>query len=156
VAKAVLADISSKRLRMSEVAGADAYIDSSKKDLKGEVMKLTSGRGADVVIVACSSGKAQEQALELVAKRGNVNFFGGLPKDKPFINFNSNLLHYGEFSVVGTHGSSPRHNSMSIELIKSKKVQVKKLITNRLGLEHVYDGLEKTERGEALKTIIEP
>ncbi len=156
VKKTVLADISSERLKMSEIAGADLYIDSSKRGLKDEIMKISSGRGADVVIVACSSGKAQEEALEIVAKKGNVNFFGGLPKDKPFINFNSNLLHYGEFSVVGTHGSSPEHNTMALEMIKSKKIQVKGLISNRLPLERLHEGIAKTEKGEGLKTIIEP
>ena len=56
------------------------------------VLSETNGRGADVVITACASGKAQEQALQIVAKRGNVNFFGGLPKDKSVINFDSNFI----------------------------------------------------------------
>lgn len=156
VTKAILTDISTERLEMSKVAQADIYIDSSKKNLKEEIMDITSGRGADVVIVACSSGKAQEEALEIVSKRGNVNFFGGLPKDKPFINFNSNLLHYGEFSVVGTHGSSPRHNSISLDLIRLKKVPVGTLISNILPLEDIQEGLNRTQKGEGLKTIIEP
>lgn len=156
VTEAVLADISKERLKMSEAADADVYIDTSRTDLKEEIMKRTSSRGADVVIVACSSGKAQEQALEIVAKKGNINFFGGLPKDKPFINFNSNLLHYGEFSVVGTHGSSPAHNSLALELIKNKKIPVGKLISGRLPLDKICEGLERTEKGEGLKTIIEP
>jgi L-iditol 2-dehydrogenase len=154
--KVILADISSERLKISQVAEADIYLDLAKVNLKGEVLKITEGRGAEVVIVACSSGKAQESALEIVAKKGNVNFFGGLPKDKPFINFNSNLLHYGEFSAVGTHGSSPRHNAMALDLIVSGKISVKKLITHRLPLEKIYEGLKITEKGEGLKTIIEP
>lgn len=154
--KVILVDISPERLKVSEVASADIYLDSSKVNLKDEVLKITEGRGAEVVMVACSSGKAQEEALAIVAKRGNINFFGGLPKDKPFINFNSNLLHYGEISVVGTHGSSPRHNALALDLIASQKILVKKLVTHRLPLEKIYEGFKITEKGQGLKTIIEP
>lgn len=154
--KVILADISPERLKVSEAASADIYLDSSKVNLKDEVLRITEGRGAEVVMVACSSGRAQEEALEIVAKRGNINFFGGLPKDKPFINFNSNLLHYGEFSVVGTHGSSPRHNALALDLIASQKILVKKLVTHGLPLEKIYEGFKITEKGQGLKTIIEP
>ena len=43
-------------------------------------MRATEGFGADVVIVACSSDIAQEEAMEMAAPRGRVLFFGGLPK----------------------------------------------------------------------------
>ena len=44
------------------------------------VRTATDDFGADVVIVACSSDMAQEQAMEMAAPRGRVLFFGGLPK----------------------------------------------------------------------------
>src|SRR5665648_536550 len=56
--------------------------------------------------VAAGSGQAQAQALEMAAKRGSVNFFGGLPKTQPTVNLDTNLIHYGELKVVGTHGSA--------------------------------------------------
>jgi len=155
--KVILVDISAERLEMAKtVAGADIYVDSSKEDALEIVMRETEGRGADVVIVACSSGKAQEAGLEMVAKRGNINFFGGLPKDNPYINFNSNILHYRESSAVGTHGSAPRHNKLALQLIASGKINAKGLITHTLPLEDVKKGIEITEQGKGLKVIIEP
>ena len=40
----------------------------------------TDGRGADVVITAAASGAAQEQGLQMLARRGRLSLFGGLPK----------------------------------------------------------------------------
>ena len=56
--------------------------------------RATEDIGADVVIVACSSDMAQEQAMEMAAPRGRVLFFGGLPKGTTHISFPSNVLHY--------------------------------------------------------------
>lgn len=155
--KTILAEVSQERLDAARSLGkADIYVNPGSEDLVARVMAETKGKGADVVIVACSSGKAQEQALQLVAKRGNVNFFGGLPKDKPYINFDSNLVHYKEFYVVGTHGSAPRHNELALNLISQGKIEAKRYITKELPLEKVLEGIMTVEKAQGFKTIIKP
>ena len=141
---------------MSRVASADIYIDNSRERALERVLEETEGRGAEVVIVACSSGRAQEESLQMVASRGNVNFFGGLPKDNPYIKFNSNLPHYREFSLVGTHGSSPGHNLLALKLIAEGRIKAKELITHHLPLDELPEGIGITEKGEGLKVIIKP
>ncbi len=154
--KVILIDVSAERLKISRVASADIYIDGSRERAVERVLEETEGSGAEVVITACSSGRAQEESLQMVASRGNVNFFGGLPKDNPYIKFNSNLPHYKEFSLVGTHGSSPRHNILALGLIAGGKIKARELITHHLPLDGVREGIGITERGEGLKVIIKP
>lgn len=151
----ILADVSSERIKMAEFTGA-ILIDMGKVDIKKAVADITRGHMADRVIVAVGVHQAQEIALELVAKRGSVNFFGGLPKEKPFINFNSNLLHYGEFFVVGTHGSSPIHNKIALDLISSGRINPERYITHRYSLKDIKTGLEKAEKREGLKIVVLP
>lgn len=155
--KTMLADISKERLGTARgVCKPDVLINSLKENLVELVKSETGGRGAEVVITACSSGKAQEQALEIVAKRGNVNFFGGLPKDNPCIRFNSNILHYGEVFVVGTHGSAPKHNRMALDMMGKGNIKAKNYITAQLPLAKLLDGIKMVENAEGLKTIIRP
>lgn len=154
-ARVILTDIKKERLKLAEkVAGADLYLNMTGDELKERVFAETERRGADKVIVACSSAKAQEESLGLVAKRGMVDFFGGLPKDEPYIKFNSNLLHYREFFVVGNHGSAPRHNALALGLIAAGKIKVKDLITHRFNISDTLKGIEVTEAAEGLKVII--
>jgi L-iditol 2-dehydrogenase len=153
-AKTMLVDVSPERLRMSAIAQADLCINSRQEDAVKRVMAETGGLGADVVITACSVGAAQEQALLMVAKRGVVDFFGGLPKDKPTIHFDSNLTHYREFYVVGNHGSAPRHNALALSLIGAGKIDTQSLVTHRLPIDKTLDGIGITERAEGLKVII--
>lgn len=152
--KAILIDLSANRLRMAQVVHADAYIDSSRENAVERVKAETDGYGADVVIVACSSGTAQEQGLEMVSKRGVVNFFGGLPKDSPYIRFDSNLAHYREFSVVGNHGAAPRHNELALALLGAGKIRAKELITHRFGITDTLKGILTTEQALGLKVVI--
>ncbi len=74
------------------------------------MLEATDGRGADVVITAAASGAAQEQGLRMLARRGRLSLFGGLPKDAPNITVDANLVHYRELTIVGVNGSSPQHN----------------------------------------------
>ena len=152
--KTILVDISLERLEMAKIAEADLYVNSSEEDPIQAVKDATGGRGAEVVITACSVGIVQEQALEMAAKRGYVNFFGGLPKDNPYIKFNSNLLHYGEIYCVGTHGSAPRHNALALSLLGAGKIKTSSLITHRLSISQLIEGIEITEHAKGLRVII--
>ena len=134
----------------------DSAIDASKENAVDAVLKLTNGRGADLIITAAASGAAQEEALQMAARGGRISFFGGLPKDYPVINLDSNLVHYGELKIVGANGSTPAHNTEALRLITSGAVPVKDLITDRLSLDQVLDGIEAVRSGNSIKVVITP
>lgn len=149
-----LVDVNADRLAMAaELVRPDAVIDS---DAVGQVLKLTGGRGADVVITAAASGAAQEQAVRMAARQGRVSFFGGLPKDDPVIALDANLVHYRELTIVGANGSSPAHNAEALRLVAEGAVVVSDLITHRLPLPRVLDGIDLVSTGKAIKVTIEP
>ena len=156
VAKVIMTELSSERLELSRISEADVYINTSREDSVKRVLEETGGRGADVVIAACSSGRAQEQALEMVCAHGRINFFGSLPKGKSIINFDSNLVHYKECFVSGTHGSAPRYNKLSLELISKGIIRIRNLITHRLPLVEFLKGITIVEQGKGLKVVIFP
>ena len=120
------------------------------------VLELTEGRGVDVAITATAAGAAQEQALSMLARRGRLSLFGGLPRDKPTITLDSNAVHYRELTLVGANGSSPAHNALALDYIATGRVPVDDLISHRLPLDAVLDGIELVARGEAIKVTIEP
>lgn len=152
-----LVDLSADRLKMAaDLVKPDASIVGSEVDPVEEVLKLTDGRGADVVITAAASGKAQEQALQMTARQGRISFFGGLPKDNPVIACDSNLVHYRELTIVGANGSSPAHNAQALELIASGTVPAEDLITHKLGLDQVLEAIDIVSKGEAIKVTIVP
>jgi L-iditol 2-dehydrogenase len=152
-----LVELNRGRLDMAaELVKPDAAICGAEVDTVEEILKLTEGRGADVVITAAAAGKAQEDALKMTARRGRISFFGGLPKDNPIIACDSNLVHYRELTIYGANGSSPEHNRQALELISSGEVPVNDLITHHLPLDRVLDAIDIVSSGEAIKVTIEP
>ncbi|MGC4803516.1 zinc-dependent dehydrogenase [Micromonospora sp. DT233] len=156
-ARVFLVDLNRERLDLAAaLVQPDASICGAETDVVDAVLKLTGGRGADVVITATAAGVAQEQALQMTARQGRISFFGGLPKDKPVISLDSNLVHYRELTIVGANGSSPEHNKEALRLIADGSVPVNDLITHRLPLDQALDAFGIVARGEAIKVTIEP
>ena len=154
--KVFLTDINLDRLKMSaDRVDPDAVIEGSGQVVIDRVRELTDGRGASVIITAAPSGKAQEDAIEMAAPQGRVSFFGGLPKDDPYIRCDSNAVHYRELSLIGANGSSPDHNRRALELIASGAVPVDDLITHQVPLERVHDAIQAVISGEQLDASFE-
>lgn len=152
-----LVDVNADRLAMSaERVSPDAAVDATADDPVDAIRKLTGGRGPTVVVTAAPAGSAQEQAIEMAAPQGRISFFGGLPKDDPYIRCDSNLVHYRELSLVGANGSSPAHNRRALELIARGAVPVADLITHRLPLDDIHAAIEAVMSGTAIKVVVEP
>lgn len=155
--KVMLADVNGGRLHLSaDVVKPDRAIDMSSEDLAAIVLEETEGIGPSVIITAAPAGVAQEQAIAMAAPGGRVSFFGGLPKDKPLITVDSNVVHYKELILAGANGSSPAQNAEALALIASGRVPVADLITHRLPLSQVEDAIHAVTSGEAIKVVIKP
>lgn len=152
-----LVDVNAGRLALSaQRVTPDGVIDASTDNVVEQVLELTRGRGADVVITAAPAAKAQEDAIDMAAPQGRISFFGGLPKDDPYIRCDSNKVHYRELSLIGANGSSPDHNRRALDLIATGEVPVADLITHRLPLDEVHDAIDAVISGEAIKVVVEP
>ncbi|MCU1417612.1 MAG: alcohol dehydrogenase [Schumannella sp.] len=156
-ARVILIDLNPDRLAAAAaLVHPDLTVATDTQDPVAAVLDATDGRGADVVITAAASGRAQEQGLLMLARRGRLSLFGGLPKDSATITVDANLVHYRELTLVGVNGSTPAHNKRALELIASGAVPVADLITHRLPLDDVLEAIEIVARGEAIKVTIEP
>jgi len=155
--KVIISQRSKNRLEMiKNEFSADVVISSTEEDFEKIVLDETNGEGADVVITACSSPDAQEQALSVIAHRGRINYFGGLPKGSRKINIDSNLIHYKECFVLGSHGAVPRHHRIALDLIAAGVIDVRKLITHRFPLDSILEAFNVVENREAMKAVIFP
>ena len=155
-ARVIVSDLVSDRLVIAENAGADRTINPTEEDLEAVLDDVTSGLGPDVIIVAAPAHRAQEQALELAAIGGRINFFGGLPKDRPTITFDSNLVHYKELTVTGTTGSSTANCWRAAEIVGAGRADLTPLVSARYPLEQTAEAFEAAEDRDLLKIVIEP
>jgi L-iditol 2-dehydrogenase len=159
-AKVILVNRSAPRLVLAQKIGlpADVFVDSSKCNQVEKVLELTNSLGADVVICAASSKDVQKEALEMAAVDADVCFFAGIPKDDPYVQLNTNLIHYNELHVHGANSSNKSQYLEAVDLIASGKVNVLKFITHKFPLEKIEAAINILEdRGaSAIKVIIDP
>jgi L-iditol 2-dehydrogenase len=118
-------------------------------------MEETGGEGVDLVVTTAGTVRAQEDAIQIVRHRGYVNFFGGL-KNQPNLSIDSNLIHYKECFVMGSHGSLPRHHANAIELIAQGLVRSSDYKSNEFGLYEIEEAFSYHESRQGLKVIVHP
>ncbi|HSV31949.1 MAG TPA: alcohol dehydrogenase catalytic domain-containing protein [Atribacteraceae bacterium] len=147
---------SQNRLDMARQFGADHYFLSEQPDIVENVRAVTRSEGPDIVMVTCASPAAQELAITIARHRARVNLFGGLPKDSRNISVPSNVIHYKECMVMGSHGSLPRHHWKAIQVISAGMVRPARVITHRFPLENVREAFEMAESHAGLKVIVNP
>jgi L-iditol 2-dehydrogenase len=139
--KAIIVDLVEERLNFAEKLGADEIVDAGKVDAVKTVRQLTGGYGADVVIEAIGLPSTWEQAIKLVRKGGTVLEFGGCPPGTE-IKLSTELLHYGELTVMGAFHTTPLHFRKALNLIASRTVDVRPLITRKMRLEDIKEAFE--------------
>ncbi len=138
------------RSKMARDLGADIVLNPKEINIKEAVMDLTE-LGADIVIDAV--GNQFTTALDLTKRGGTILLFGmnenALPQIKQII-----IPRY-ELKILGSYiswFSFPQ----TVSILESGRVPVEKLVTHKLPLEKLYEGIELMKRGEGIKILINP
>lgn len=154
--KVIVVQRSRARLELARRFGADGYICAMDEDPVARVLEMTDGDGADVIFTANSSIEAQEQAVQMLAFRGRLNLFGGLPAGTRTMHLDSNFIHYREAFITGSHGSVPRQHAQALDMLARGYLDGSQYITHRFGLDAIHEAFDVAGRHEALKVIINP
>jgi len=139
--KAILIDLVDERLNFAQKLGADETINGKRDDVVEKVRQSTDGYGADVVIEAIGLPATWEQALKLARKGGTVLEFGGCPLGTE-IKVNAEQLHYGELTILGTFHTTPLHFRKALDLIASRTIDVRPLVTRKMKLDDIKEAFE--------------
>lgn len=154
--RVIVSEPAEERLAQAVQTGADRAVNPLKEDLNQILMEESNGAGADAIIVAAPAHQAQESALQLAAIGGRINFFGGLPKDKPHIQLDSNLVHYKELVITGTTACSTYDCWQAAEIINSGRIELSDIISRRFPLSDALEAFNVAEQRTSLKVVIEP
>jgi L-iditol 2-dehydrogenase len=155
----LLLETAAQRLELArEILGDERmiYVDTASADGTKAARDATSGIGADVVIVACSSDIAQEQAMEMAAPRGRVLFFGGLPKGTTHMRFPSNILHYLEVQVHGSYASRHRDQVRALDMLADDIGGIRRIVSDVIDLDAAPGAFPRIRAGEVLKVVVQP
>jgi threonine dehydrogenase-like Zn-dependent dehydrogenase len=146
--KVIVSDVAPFRLELARKLGADVVVNPRQHYLAEVVMDET-GLGADVVVDGV--GTLFDQAVPLTRKAGKLVLFGMNQQARPAVSqydiTRNELSVYGTF--IGIHTFPP-----AIKMIESGALKPSAMITHRLPLARVHEGIEAARRGEAMKVVI--
>ena len=152
--RVILAEKSANRLEMAKRFSYSDYVDTGNFGLVEEVLRLTHGRGVDVAIVTAPAREPMEQAAETLDFRGRLSLFSSLGKGNSAITIDSRPIHYKELKVIGSYSSGVIHMKRALNILSTGMIHSKEIITHRLPLDHIVEGIRLGADGLALKVYL--
>jgi threonine dehydrogenase-like Zn-dependent dehydrogenase len=149
--KIIVSEPAPRRRQAASACGAHVVLDPTTEDVKERVLAETGGKGADVVVEAV--GSMFPKTIELARVNGRVLLFGvdsSARGEVPQLAIVSKELQiFGVFLMKYTMPAA-------IKLIEAGLLPMSEIVTHRLPLEKVQEGIALARRGEAIKVVLTP
>ncbi len=150
-----ITDIRPYRLALATRMGADRVLDSTREDAVAAIKAGTGGHGADVVLEMSGHPDGVRQAFKMLRAGGRISLLG-IPSQPVTLDLAEDIIFKGA-SVLGINGRRMWQTWYQGQaLLRSKKVDLLPLITHKLPLAEIEQGLELLRAGEAAKIILYP
>jgi L-iditol 2-dehydrogenase len=151
----MIADINTYRLGLAQRFGANFTL-NAKKNLAENLREINNERLADKVMVCTGAAQAALTAMDCVDKGGTIMFFA-VPEPKVFVPVPINKFWRNEIAIKTSYGAAPRDLVEALSILSQKKLNIREMITHRLGLNRAAEGFALTAAaGKSLKVIIKP
>jgi len=147
-------DLNDFRLNFAKKFDVTETINSKDENRVERIFNQTDGRGVDVAIVATSSLKALEDAIEMVRKGGAIMMFG-VPSKGAKINLDMSKIYSKEITLVTSYAASDNDTKEALRLIETSEIDVKQLVTHTYPIMDSQKAFDHARTGEnAMKIII--
>lgn len=155
--KVVAVDINRSRLDFAtSFAASSSFEPSSKASAAENAKRLVDenglGAGADVAIDASGAEPSVQTAIHAL-RMGGSYVQGGMGRDE--ITFPIMAACTKELTVRGSFRYGAGDYSMAVDLVSTGKVDVKQLISRKVGFEDAEQAFEDVKAGKAIKVLIE-
>ncbi len=149
VAPIIVSEPSALRREAARHAGAHWVVNPLEQDLTEFVRKIT-GYGADAVLDVV--GSQLPAAIEAVRNAGRILLFGFNTRATPAVIQHQIVLK--ELSILGSwisRGTFPQ----AVKILEKGILDLEPMITHKLPLDRIGEGIEALRKGEGLEIIIE-
>jgi L-iditol 2-dehydrogenase len=149
-----VADIDATRLKLAAELGADETVLASGAELMQQVLRLTEGRGVDVVLEAVGRNETIATAIDCVRKGGTVTLIGNIT---PQVNLPLQKVVSRQIRLQGSCASSGEYPE-AMQLMAAGKIRVKPLITAIAPLSDGPSWFDRLHSGEPnlMKIVLDP
>jgi L-iditol 2-dehydrogenase len=151
-ARVVGIDLLAARGGLGKRLGAEAA--GTPEAMEPLLRELSDGRGADQVIVTGGGTAVLPWAASVVRDGGGIHYFAGGPGDA--LPLALEVLYKRELTITTTYSSSPADLAGAFALITGGEVSTEPLVSHRLPLDRLDEGVALMRRQAALKVFVTP
>ena len=152
------------RVESAKKLGADLAIivddadDFTLDGYKKIISDVNSEFSPNVIFVSNNNPLSLNLAVKLVNKNGKIVLFSGIKNNASgnnnAISIDPNFIHYNQVSIFGSFSSTPNNMIEAMNLVNSKEIDLKSLITQTFPLASVKDAFLTSESYKGFKSII--
>lgn len=160
-ARVIVADLVPFRREEALRRGAVIALDPADPDysdaLAAAAKSFSSGRGADLSIVAVPATQVISKAVSVLRPGGQTLLFAQTRLNDP-VEVDAGAICMLEKSIIGSYSSDVTIQQEAADLIFSRKIDVRGLITHRYPLERIEEAIKTASHpGErSLKVVVTP
>jgi threonine 3-dehydrogenase len=148
-------EVNQYRRRIAQQMKADFVLDPSNDDVTKIVMEQTGGLGVDVVLEMAGHPTAIRTAFDVVRRGGRISLLG-LTSKPISLNFSEDIIFKG-VTIQGINGRRMYQTWYQMTaLLKSGKLDLHPVITDRMSMADFSKGMERLTSGEASKILLYP
>ena len=146
------------RMPMARELGADVVLDiraSTVEERRAQVMDLTDGLGAEMIIEGAGHPSAVTEGINLLRLRGRY-VLAGQYSDRGTIDFAPHLITANALQIFGSAQFTAQDRARYLQLLAAMPEQwttIARLITDRFPIEQATEALAKVRDGASLRAI---
>ena len=141
------------RLKLAKSLGADYVVDVQKEDLQAVIADITSEVGVDLVFECTGAQVALSAGLMALKTTGQLTQVGIFGKEALI---DLGRLVYHSQKIVGSIAYDKETWERCIKLLAQKKVDTKKLISNKMPLKDWKQAFEITREQSGMRVLLIP
>jgi len=143
------------RRAIAEQMKADFVIDPTVEDAKQIVIDATEGIGVDVVLEMAGHPSAIRTGFDILRRGGRISLLG-IPSRPISLDFADDIIFKGA-TIQGINGRKMYQTWYQMTaLLKTGKLDLHPVITDRLAMKDFNKGMERLKTGEASKILLYP
>jgi 2-desacetyl-2-hydroxyethyl bacteriochlorophyllide A dehydrogenase len=142
------------RLKVARDLGAERTLTHKGEAAVSEVMGLTGGEGAGVVFEASGSVSAAVSGLQMLRRGGEMILVGIYSEPIP-MDATHHLVRQMK-TVKGSYGGASLDWGRVLNLMASRRLDLRPLISEVIPLERAQDAFEMARQKDALKVLLKP
>ncbi len=149
------ADLDDAKLALARTMGATHAVNARTGDVVEAARALTQGRGADVVLESAGSPIAFRTTVEAVRPGGEVIWLGKIDVTKDVSFRWGSLMAEKRIRRVSYGGARPtRDFPFLARAALAGRLDLKGLISRRIGLEEINEGFAALKAGETIRSVV--